>query len=160
MTFDDSKRFNELVRDMFPGVKVEDIAYEELMPKVKEALTEMKLQILDNQLHKVMQLYESLNQRMGVVIVGPSGAGKSTLLKVLRRALQKMGRNMPMYVMNPKAMNREQLLGYMDMDTREWYDGVLTAASRKVVMENMETRSWIVCDGDIGVCVCACVVLW
>jgi len=149
LTFADSKRFNELVRDMFPGVKVDDIAYEELTEKVKETLEEMQLQVLDGQLHKVMQLYESLNQRMGVVIVGPSGSGKSTLLKVLRRALQKLGINMPQYVMNPKAMNREQLLGYMDMDTREWYDGVLTAASRKVVMESLETRSWIVCDGDI-----------
>eukprot|EP00667_Euglena_gracilis_P000034 EG_transcript_34 len=149
LTFDDSKRFNELVTDMFPGVKVEDIEYAELIEKVKETLTEMKLQVLDNQLYKVSQLFESLNQRMGVVIVGPSGSGKSTLLKVLRKALQKMGRHMPMYVMNPKAMNREQLLGYMDMDTREWYDGVLTAASRKVVVEKFETRSWIICDGDI-----------
>jgi ABC-type glutathione transport system ATPase component len=162
----------------WPGVKVEDIEYEELIEKVKETLQEMKLQALDsrpcpsaskktkisceypiftaviynvrkekktagwltsggraggNQLYKVSQLFESLNQRMGVVIVGPSGSGKSTLLKVLRRALQKLNRHIPMYVMNPKAMNREQLLGYMDLDTREWYDGVLTAASRKVV---------------------------
>ena len=34
--------------------------------------------------------------------------------------------------MNPKAMPREQLLGHMDMDTREWFDGVLTASARKV----------------------------
>ena len=29
--------------------------------------------------------------------------------------------------------SREQLLGHMDMDTREWFDGVLTASARKVV---------------------------
>ena len=29
-------------------------------------------------------------------------------------------------------MPREQLLGHMDMDTREWFDGVLTASARKV----------------------------
>ena len=36
------------------------------------------------------------------------------------------------YVMNPKSMPREQLLGHMDMDTREWFDGVLTSSARKV----------------------------
>jgi dynein heavy chain 2 len=51
--------------------------------------------------------------------------------------------------MNPKAMPRQQLLGSMNMDTREWSDGVLTAAARKVVKEPLEQRSWIICDGDV-----------
>lgn len=42
-----------------------------------------------------------------------------------------------------------QLLGSMNLDTREWSDGVLTAAARKVVKEPLEQRSWIVCDGDV-----------
>ena len=37
----------------------------------------------------------------------------------------------------------------MDLDTREWFDGVLTDAARQVVKEPMEVRSWIVCDGDV-----------
>ena len=37
----------------------------------------------------------------------------------------------------------------MDMDTREWFDGVLTASARKVVREPPEVKSWIICDGDI-----------
>lgn len=32
--------------------------------------------------------------------------------------------------MNPKSMHRERLLGHMDIDTREWADGVLTDAAR------------------------------
>ena len=51
--------------------------------------------------------------------------------------------------MNPKSMPREQLLGHMDMDTREWFDGVLTASARKVVREPPDVKSWIICDGDI-----------
>ena len=35
------------------------------------------------------------------------------------------------------------------MDTREWFDGVLTASARKVVREPPEIKSWIICDGDI-----------
>lgn len=37
-----------------------------------------------------------------------------------------------LHVMNPKAIPRQQLLGHMDMDTREWFDGVLTSAARQV----------------------------
>lgn len=39
------------------------------------------------------------------------------------------------YIMNPKAMPRQQLLGHIDMDTREWTDGVLTNSARNVVRE-------------------------
>ncbi len=37
-------------------------------------------------------------------------------------------------MMNPKALEREKLLGHMDHDTREWFDGVLTASARQVMM--------------------------
>ena len=42
-----------------------------------------------------------------------------------------------------------QLLGQIDIDTREWSDGVLTNAARQVVREPIEVQSWIICDGDI-----------
>lgn len=53
------------------------------------------------------------------------------------------------YVMNPKSMPRERLLGHMDIDTREWADGVLTDAARKVVKESSDVHCWIICDGDV-----------
>lgn len=87
------------------------------------------------QLKKGLELYEQLRQRMGVVIVGPSGAGKSTLWRMLRAALGKVGKVVKLYTMNPKAMPRRQLLGHIDMDTREWSDGVLTNSARQVVRE-------------------------
>eukprot|EP00960_Hanusia_phi_P074745 768303-Hanusia_phi.AAC.3 len=86
---------------------------------------------------------------MGCVIVGPSGSGKSTLLRILRSALAKLKQEVVVHTMNPKAMPRQQLLGHMDLDTREWFDGVLTASARQVVKEPPEVRSWIICDGDI-----------
>jgi dynein heavy chain 2 len=51
--------------------------------------------------------------------------------------------------MNPKSMPREQLLGVMNNDTREFQDGVLTASARQVVKEPQDTLCWIVNDGDI-----------
>ena len=37
----------------------------------------------------------------------------------------------------------------MDQDTRDWFDGVLTASARKVIKEPADTHNWIICDGDI-----------
>ena len=79
---------------------------------------------------------------MGVVIVGPSGSGKSVLWKMLQHAMQKTDQVVRTYVMNPKSMPRIQLLGHIDMDTREWSDGVLTAASRAVVKEPLGKIEW------------------
>lgn len=84
---------------------------------------------------KALELYEQLRQRMGVVVVGPSGSGKSTLWTTLRLAMEKSGHTVKHYTMNPKAMPRTQLLGQIDIDTREWTDGVLTNSARQVVKE-------------------------
>jgi dynein heavy chain 2 len=54
--------------------------------------------------------------------------------RILRAALQKVGSSIVQYVMNPKAMHRQRLLGHIDMDTREWFDGVLTFSSRQAWM--------------------------
>ena len=61
------------------------------------------------QVKKALELYEQLRQRMGVVVVGPSGSGKSTLWTTLRLALAKIGQVVKKYVMNPKAMPRQQV---------------------------------------------------
>lgn len=70
------------------------------------------------------------------------------MLNVLHTALGKMGNHIVRHVMNPKALERSKLLGRMDNDTREWTDGVLTAASRQVQREPTVTR-WLEMDGDV-----------
>ncbi|XP_026115691.1 cytoplasmic dynein 2 heavy chain 1-like [Carassius auratus] len=149
LTFADSSRFDALVRDVFPGVDFKDVEYEMLRSALLAVYEEARLEIIPSQMKKALELYEQLRQRMGVVVVGPSGAGKSTLWRMLRAALGKMGRVVKQYTMNPKAMPRQQLLGHIDMDTREWSDGVLTSSARQVVREPQEVSSWIICDGDI-----------
>ncbi|XP_068211563.1 cytoplasmic dynein 2 heavy chain 1 [Palaemon carinicauda] len=149
LTFSDSARFDELVKDVFPNIKFLGVGYESLAEVLKETYVELKLIPNDRQIKKALELFEQLQQRMGVVIVGPSGSGKTTLWRTLRQALLKMEKNVKKYVMNPKAMPRQQLLGHIDHDTREWSDGVLTASARQVVKEPTDVTSWIICDGDI-----------
>ncbi|KAM4627347.1 cytoplasmic dynein 2 heavy chain 1 [Polymixia lowei] len=149
LTFADSSRFDALVRDVFSGVNFTDVEDQILTHALEQVYREARLELIPSQLKKALELYEQLRQRMGVVIVGPSGAGKSTLWRMLRAALSKTGKVVKQYTMNPKAMPRQQLLGHIDMDTREWADGVLTHSARQVVREPQEVSSWIVCDGDI-----------
>uniref|UniRef100_A0A8C4HFM7 Cytoplasmic dynein 2 heavy chain 1 n=1 Tax=Dicentrarchus labrax TaxID=13489 RepID=A0A8C4HFM7_DICLA len=149
LTFADSSRFDALVKDVFSGVNFTDVEDQILMQALEQVYKEARLELIPSQLKKALELNEQLRQRMGVVIVGPSGAGKSTLWRMLRAALSKTGKVVKQYTMNPKAMPRQQLLGHIDMDTREWADGVLTHSARNVVREPQEVSSWIVCDGDI-----------
>ena len=61
------------------------------------------------------------------------GASKRDLLStvnVCRYAI--INKKLSVHVLNPKSMPRQQLLGNMDLDTREWTDGVMTANARKV----------------------------
>ena len=149
LTFFDSKAFDDLIRDVFPGIEITDFEYAELKKALEESCQELGFQINKNQLRKAVELYEQLRQRIGVVVVGPSGAGKTALWRLLRTALTKMNKTIKEHLISPKAMPRHQLLGHVDLDTMEWSDGVLTFASRQVVKEELSTQSWIVLDGDI-----------
>ena len=153
LTFSDSIRFQSLLSDVFPSVVVNDVSHHQLNQAIVQVLNHMKLQLIPTQIRKIIQLYESLNQRMGVVLVGPSGCGKTTCLTVLHKTLQLLGQSCTKHVMNPKSIDRSQLLGYMNVDTREWNDGILTSAARTVIREsnesNQSVHSWIVCDGDV-----------
>ncbi|KAG2426397.1 hypothetical protein HYH02_014824 [Chlamydomonas schloesseri] len=149
LTFDDNSRFKALINDLFPGAKLTDARNEALEKALAEAAAACKMELTQQQVDRMLQLHLACEQRIGVIIVGPSGSGKSTLWELLEKAYERLGRKPIVYKMNPKAMPRQQLLGSMNMDTREWSDGVLTAAARKVVKEPLEQRSWIICDGDV-----------
>lgn len=151
LTFVDSQRFLALIGDVFPGVVSADLSGGALADAIREVMVNKPffLQVDELQIRKMLQLKESLDQRMGCVVVGPSGSGKSTVWQILQHALIKCGQLVKTHVMNPKSMPRERLLGHMDLDTREWEDGVLTDAARKVVKEPEHVRSWIICDGDV-----------
>ena len=149
LTFVDTRRFNGLLNDIFPGIPFEDETFPEIEVHFNKYISEKNFVLVQNQLLKCTELYEQMNHRMGVLIVGPSGSGKSFLWRALNGTLAQMGQSIRLYCLNPKAIHRNILLGSMDQDTREWSDGILTVCSRKVCQEPSDVISWIVLDGDI-----------
>lgn len=43
LTFTDSQKFDAIINDMFPNIKPEDIAYEDLHAAIKQTLQELNL---------------------------------------------------------------------------------------------------------------------
>lgn len=85
--------------------------------------------------------------RHTTMTVGPTGAGKSTVIEILKRVEQVV-----IYYINPKAITTNELYGVMDMQTREWKDGLLSKtfriANEKPAAGKDEMR-WILFDGDV-----------
>lgn len=56
------------------------------------------------------------------------------------------------YIIDPKAINKDELYGKLDSTTAEWTDGVFTLILRKVIDNQRgesSKRHWIIFDGDV-----------
>ena len=65
--------------------------------------------------------------------MGPSGCGKSSAWKVLAEAISKVdGMKTEWYIIDPKAIVKDELYGKLDGTTLEWTDGVFTGVLRRI----------------------------
>lgn len=149
LTLSDCQRFSMLLEDVFPQLQLTSDVNEEFRSKVLETFKVMGLSRNDRQVDKCIELYEQLSKRIGVAVLGPPSSGKSTVIKILKSVLASMSKTIRTYIISPKSMARSQLLGHLDINTRQWYDGVLTQTAIAVNSEPPEVTSWIICDGDV-----------
>ena len=87
------------------------------------------------------------------MMVGPSGCAKSRAWQVLINALERTDKiKGESYVIDPKAISKDELYGRLDNTTLEWTDGIFTGVLRKIT-ENQRgessKRHWIIFDGDV-----------
>ncbi|MES1911191.1 MAG: hypothetical protein MHM6MM_003668 [Cercozoa sp. M6MM] len=128
---------------------------EPVVPKVfREQYTDVALRlscdVIQSQVVSTFHILRSLQHRIGVVVMGPSLSGKSTCLRLAVSLLRHLGETVHLTTVNPKAFERRVLLGYMDSDTRQWKDGIVTQFARQAAESRKEdTRHIIVFDGDI-----------
>ncbi|KDO30766.1 hypothetical protein SPRG_04667 [Saprolegnia parasitica CBS 223.65] len=145
--------FETLLQGVFPGTDVHRVNEPELRAQIVEIATSKHLVPHDKWVEKALQLYQVMQLRHGVMLVGPSGMGKTTAWKVLLEAMERVdGKKGEAYVIDPKAISKEQLYGTLDNTTLEWSDGVFTHLLRQVlnnVRGESEKRHWILFDGDV-----------
>ncbi|XP_056443291.1 dynein axonemal heavy chain 6 [Gadus chalcogrammus] len=157
---DDAVLFGGILSDLFPGVSIPAHDYGVLHSTILESLVKRNLQPLAGMTSKVIQLYETMMVRHGVMLVGPTGGGKTTVYTVLADALQALhaaghGAANPFYlpvqthVLNPKSVTMGELYGEINSLTLEWRDGLMALSVRSASADLSGDHQWIVSDGPV-----------
>ena len=149
--------FEGIINDLFPGKKRPELAYGDLMSTMKEQINNFGLQPVNFFISKVIQLYEMIVVRHGLMLVGPTGGGKSMNLHVLEEtlgALKDKGKtgfaydHVKILQLNPKSITMGQMYGEFDPNTMEWRDGIMSTMYRGATVDTPD-RKWIMFDGPV-----------
>ncbi|XP_015255846.1 PREDICTED: dynein heavy chain 11, axonemal [Cyprinodon variegatus] len=146
---EDVTAFLGLLGDLFPGLEVERQRNFELEKATRESTVKLGLQPEETFVLKVVQLEELLAVRHSVFVTGSAGTGKSQILRVLYKTYMELGRKPVWNDLNPKAIDRDELFGFIHPATREWKDGLLSSVMRQQAKISHPGPKWIVLDGDI-----------
>ncbi len=84
---DDVVLFNNLMNDLFPNLSKLSKNQEAIEKSIHFATRELNYQIWPSQTEKIMQLYDQMLVRHGVMLVGPTGGGKTVSRNILQKAL-------------------------------------------------------------------------
>ena len=74
--------YQAILQDLFPGVEIPEHDYGKLQTEIEAVIARKQLQVVEPQVKKVIQLYETMIVRHGVMLVGPTGSGKTTVYEV------------------------------------------------------------------------------
>ena len=151
LTSDDTKIFMGLLDDLFPKTlelvpRAIDVAFEK---EIDKASAELGLQSDDVFKLKISQLREIFEVRWSVFLLGPAGSGKTAIWRTLMRAQQNFGEKSVCKPINPKAVTRNELYGFLHPATREWKEGLMSVTFRDYANNTTNIHQWIVLDGDI-----------
>uniref|UniRef100_A0A1B6CU24 AAA+ ATPase domain-containing protein n=1 Tax=Clastoptera arizonana TaxID=38151 RepID=A0A1B6CU24_9HEMI len=155
---DDALLFQGILSDLFPGIVLPEEDYGVMERTIQEVMRDQNLQPESSFITKVIQLYETMIVRHGVMTVGPTGGGKTTVLNVLKWTLAKLHelniegqyyRPVMTYTLNPKSVTMGELYGEVNLLTMEWRDGLLGIFVRIAVQCTEEVHQWVVCDGPV-----------
>ncbi|XP_053056801.1 dynein axonemal heavy chain 6 isoform X1 [Acinonyx jubatus] len=155
---DDAILFSGIISDLFPGVQIPEHDYGILQSTIIDVMNRKNLQPETCMVKKVIQFYETMLVRHGVMLVGPTGGGKTTVYQILAETLgnlQKLGLDNPFYqpvktyVLNPKSITMGELYGEVNNITLEWKDGLMALSVRAAVSDTSEDHKWIISDGPV-----------
>jgi len=150
---EDKPLMQSLITGVFPGADVSTVSNDVLQNEIRRLCKLRHLDCTENFMLKCMELYQIQKITLGVMLVGAVGTGKSTTWRTLLDAMEKVdGKKGDAYVVDPKAISKEELYGKLDATTLEWTDGVFTDILRRVttgLRGEKDRRQWIMFDGDV-----------
>ncbi|TMW60250.1 hypothetical protein Poli38472_000292 [Pythium oligandrum] len=169
LTDDDIRLFNGIVRDLFPDeLATTKFNGDTATLSQKGASTISYIASLEEEIdrqlqaqgfsnspstakwkEKLLQLFETLEVRVGIVQTGASGSGKSTAYRILKDAVtalhdvrnhsdQLRFQKVVSFVLNPKSIAMNELYGFFHPMTREWTDGLASRILRQCITEKSE----------------------
>ncbi|XP_066284547.1 dynein axonemal heavy chain 3-like isoform X3 [Branchiostoma lanceolatum] len=147
--------FEGIISDLFPGVVMPKRDLGSLETGLISNIRSRGLQPVPWFIEKIVQIYEMILVRHGLMIVGDPLGGKTSAFKVLAGALADLEKegyeeNRVEYcIMNPKAVTMGQLYGQFDPVSHEWSDGVLANVFRDHATSVTDYRKWIIFDGPV-----------
>jgi dynein heavy chain, axonemal len=138
--------FKAITGDLFPDTTLEAIDVKRLFECVDIVMKKRKLQQTPYFMEKILQLYQMILVRHGLMVVGSPYVGKSSWILVLADALAEMQernygeKKVEFERLNPKSVTNHQLYGITDMATKEWFDGVLPVKFKKLAISENNDR--------------------
>ncbi|XP_052060514.1 uncharacterized protein LOC127700861 isoform X4 [Mytilus californianus] len=84
---------------------------------------------------RVAQLSQLNASHQTIFVVGPPGCGKSECIKTFAVAERSRGKIISVQNVFTKAVESEELMGYLDQKTKEWKDGLLASILRKFCVQ-------------------------
>jgi dynein heavy chain len=157
-TANDLPLFRGIVADLFPGVELVPPNYDILHDAITRTAADRAMQDAPSFHNAVVQLYETVGVRHGLMVVGDCYSGKTHVIHTLAQAMTRIQEEIPdqeefrktiVHTINPKSINSGQLYGKFDNASGEWTDGVLAVLYRTVSKDPKPIRHWIVFDGPV-----------
>lgn len=87
---DDVRLFNDILIDLFPGMVLEPLSYDMFTKALKNNFEKMHFEFTEVFAEKIMQIYEMIPIRSGVMIIGDALIGKTTSYQVLIEAINEI----------------------------------------------------------------------
>ena len=154
---EDIALFRNIISDLFPDTQRPKIDYAKLLAQVDQVCLQPNFNLISSQAFKdkIIQLYDTLQVRHGLMIVGPAGGGKSSNYNVLKEAISQLADEKTYFkttafIINPKAVKHGELYSEQNMDTGEWSFGIVPVIINDCKRDTTgKNKYWIVFDGPV-----------